>query len=436
MKRPVAYDITRLLTRVFARTPNGIDRVDYSLANYFLRDGEAHRSGLVMTPFGPRVLPAVAAREAIANIRRHRGEEAEPESDEQFLSITSAIDQSSGPAPKVSVPRRGQFADALSWLRRHGLPIGDSPAKFFDGSGVYLNVSQFPLGIDGFFHWLDRQSNVDGVFFIHDLLPIETPEYFRPMERPLHLRRLKTLARYGRAAITSTSITRNSLIRQLTARGRPDMPVAVAPLPADPTFSSGRGRGPAVSRHPYFIMCGTLEPRKNHLLVLHVWRDLITQFGRAAPKLLLIGERGWENEHIIDLLDRCPALQGPVIRASGLTTPSLKRLLLGARALLMPSFAEGYGLPLVEAIAAGVPVIASDIPVFHEIGGGSLMTIDPTNGPAWRSAIRQFWREDSPERKAYEANIERYVAPDWSSFFDKVEEFLQSLADSDRRPQP
>ena len=366
MKRPAVYDITRLLTRVFARTPNGIDRVDYSLADYFLRDGDPRRSGLVMTPFGPRVLSAVAAREAIANIRKHWGEEAEPESDEQFLSIAAAIDQTSGPAPKVSVPRRGQFADALSWLRRHGLPIGESPAKFFSGSGgVYLNVSQFPLGIDGFFHWLDRQSNVDGVFFIHDLLPIETPEYFRPFERPWHVRRLKTLARYGRAAITSTSITRNSLIRQLNALGRPDMPVAVAPLPADPTFASGRGRGLPVGRHPYFIMCGTLEPRKNHLLVLHVWRDLIAQFGRATPKLLLVGERGWENEHIIDLLDRCPALQGPVIRASGLTTPSLKRLLLGARALLMPSFAEGYGLPVVEAIAAGVPVIASDIPVFH-----------------------------------------------------------------------
>jgi glycosyltransferase involved in cell wall biosynthesis len=90
----------------------------------------------------------------------------------------------------------------------------------------------------------------------------------------------------------------------------------------------------------------------------------------------------------------------------------------------------------VEAIAGGVPVIASDIPVFHEIGGGRLMMIDPTNGPAWRSAICQFWREDSPERRTCQADIERCVAPDWSSFFDKVEDFLQSLADAERRPQP
>ncbi len=435
MRRPLVYDITRLLTRVFARTPNGIDRVDFSFADYFLRDDQPRRSGLVMTPFGPRVLPPIAAREAIANIRMHWGEEAEPESDEQFTAIAAAIGQSSGPVPKISVARRGQYAEALSWLRRHGLPIGESPAKFLNGSGVYLNVSQFPLGIDGLFRWLDRRPNLDSVFFIHDLLPIETPEYFRPMERPRHLRRLNTLARYGRAAITSTSITRNSLIRQLTALGRPDMPVLVAPLPADPAFAADCAQRLPIGRHPYFVMCGTLEPRKNHLLVLHVWRDLVAQFGSAAPKLLLIGERGWENEHIIDLLDRCPALQGPVIRASGLTTPSLKRLLLGARALLMPSFAEGYGLPILEAIAAGVPVIASDIPVFHEVGRGRLLTIDPTDGPAWRSAICKFWREESLVRKANQATIEGYATPNWPDFFDKVENFLQGLADSDR-PQP
>lgn len=432
MRRPVVYDITRLLTRVFARTPNGIDRVDFSFADYFLRDGGERRSGLVMTPFGPRVLSPLAAREAIDNIRRHWGEEAEPESDEHFLSLAAAIDQVSGPAAPVSARRRGQYAEALSWLRRNGIPVGDSPIKFLAGSGVYLNISQFPLGVDRLFHWLDGRPDVDGVFFVHDLLPIETPEYFRPFERPWHLKRLKTLARYGRAAIVSTTITRKALIRQLTAMGRPDIPVLVAPLPADPIFAAGSGPGVAVGRHPYFVMCGTIEPRKNHLLVLHVWRELVAEFGRAAPKLLLVGERGWENEHIIDLLERCPALQGPVIRASGLTTPSLKRLLLGARALLMPSFAEGYGLPVVEAIAAGVPVIASDIPVFREIGGGHLMAIDPTDGPAWRSAVCRFWPEESPDREACQANLRGYVAPDWSRFFDSVEEFLQELGESNR----
>jgi glycosyltransferase involved in cell wall biosynthesis len=286
--------------------------------------------------------------------------------------------------------------------------------------------------VDALFRWLDQSRNVDGVFFVHDLLPIETPEYFRPVERPWHLRRLRTLARFGRGAIVSTSIAQQSLIRQLTAMGRPDMPVLVAPLPADPVFAAADGPAAGVGRHPYFVMCGTIEPRKNHLLVLHVWRDLVAEFGDATPKLLLIGERGWENEHVVDLLDRCPALQGHVIRASGLRTPGLKRPLLGARALLMPSFAEGYGLPIVEAIAAGVPVIASDIPVFREIGGGRLMAIDPTDGPAWRDAICRFLPEDSRERKACLARLQDFVSPDWPMFFNAVEDFLQRLGDATR----
>ena len=118
-----------------------------------------------MTPFGPRVLSPIAAREAIDNIRKHWGEEAEPESDEQFLSVVAAIDEASGPAPRISAPRRGQYAEALSWVGRHGLPIGESPTRFLGGSGVYLNVSQFPLGVDSFFRWLEQSSERRRRFF-------------------------------------------------------------------------------------------------------------------------------------------------------------------------------------------------------------------------------------------------------------------------------
>jgi glycosyltransferase involved in cell wall biosynthesis len=101
--------------------------------------------------------------------------------------------------------------------------------------------------------------------------------------------------------------------------------------------------------------------------------------------------------------------------------------------VLMPSFAEGYGLPVVEALGAGVPVIAADIPVFHEIGGGCLMTIDPTDGPGWRAAIREFLTEDSSERKAYAAKLENYAVPTWPDFFHKIETFLDDLPSFHRR---
>jgi glycosyltransferase involved in cell wall biosynthesis len=431
-RRPVVYDITRLVTRIFNRTPNGIDRVDFAMANYFLDPERSDRSGLMITPFGSCVLTPLAARAAIDNIRKHWGEDEDPEKDQHFLRVAAAVGDDQATAKRVSKGRRGQYGDALAWIGRHGVPLGRSPRDFLARGGVYMNVSQFPLWIDRHFSWLGGRVDIDGVFFIHDLLPLEAPEYFRPAEYARHASRLKTVARHGRGAIVSTNLMRDSLARHLAALGRPDMPILVAPLAADPTFSSRQSAVSPMGRHPYFVMCGTIEPRKNHLLVLHVWRDMVAQLGDSAPKLVLIGTRGWENELVIDLLERCPGLRRHVIEVSGLPTPSVQRLLVGARALLMPSFAEGYGLPVVEALTAGVPVIASDIPVFHEVGGSRLLTIDPTDGPGWRAAICAFASENSVARAASLAKIADYSTPDWPSFFAKVEEFILNLERFDR----
>jgi glycosyltransferase involved in cell wall biosynthesis len=426
-RRPVAYDITRLVTRILSRTPNGIDRVDFAFAEHFLRAGESHRSGLMMTALGPRVLPPEAARHAIENIRKHWGEDARPESDPHLAMIARAIDDRSKPTRQFSKGRRGQYGEAFAWLRQHGFPIGRAPRDFLFAGGAYVNVSQFPLEMDRYFAWLGDAASVDSVFFIHDLLPLQTPEYFRPSEEPRHRRRLTTLAKRARAVIVSTQAVADALAAQMAPLGRSDLAIHVAALPPDPIFAKRDKLGGVITRHPYFVMCGTIEPRKNHLLVLHIWRELVAELGANAPKLVLIGARGWENEHIIDLLERCPGLSDHVIEASGLPTPSMKRLMLGARALLMPSFAEGYGLPIVEALSAGVPVIASSIPVFREIGGEWIQAIDPLDGPGWRAAIRGFVSEKPEERQARISRLEGFRPPDWTHFFEGIEDFLEGL---------
>ena len=227
-----------------------------------------------------------------------------------WTSISSpspqAIDGAPSAAARISKGRRGQYADALAWIGRNGLPLGSEPWKFLADGGVYLNVSQFPLELDPLFRWADRRPGIDNVFFLHDILPLETPEYFKPAEYPRHLRRLRTVARRGRAAIVSTGVVREALQRRLAELGRRDMPILVAPPPADLTFSCTARTETITGRHPYFVICGTIEPRKNHSLLLHIWRDVVARLGQMAPKLVVIGVRGWENEHVIDLLERCP----------------------------------------------------------------------------------------------------------------------------------
>ena len=424
---PLVYDITRLMTRIFNRTPNGIDRIDFALANHFIDPERSDRSAVMLTALGPRVLTFRAAREAIDNIRRHWGEETELQADRHFFDVAGAIDGAPTASRHVSKGRKGQYAEALSWIARHGFRLGRAPSDYLSKGGVYFNASQFPLQFERFFRWPRQRPDIHEVFFIHDVLPLETPEYFRPAEPSRHIRRLRTIALHGRGAIVSTNVVRLAVQRHLAQLGRRDMPILVAPPPADPIFSAARPIMAAVARHPYFVVCGTIEPRKNHLLLLLVWRELVARLGALAPKLVVIGARGWENEHVIDLLERCPGLHGHVIEASGLATPSVKRLLLGARALLMPSFAEGYGLPVVEALAAGVPVIASDIPVFKEIGGGRLLSIDPTDGVKWREAIFDFVSDDSPNRRELLARSADLTSKAWSSFFAAIEDFAFSL---------
>jgi glycosyltransferase involved in cell wall biosynthesis len=430
MDCPVAYDITRLATRVLNRTPNGIDRIDSAFARHFLGDAPAHQFAMMMALQGPRAIAPAAAADVVNGIFVHWGEDEAPDADESYRRIVAWLCGKSREfegAQRVARGRTGQASGVVQWIRRHGFPIGRSPAAALPHGARYLNASQFPLWIPSYFRWLKQRPDVKGVFFIHDLLPLEHPEYFRKAEYQRHSRRLANLAEFGAAAIVTTEAVKEALKRHLAPLGRADMPILAAPIPAAPIFLERAPPPGDLTGAPYFVACGTIEPRKNHLLLLHVWRELARRDGASAPKLVLIGARGWENENVVDLLERCRAIGDHVIEASGLSTPSLKALLGGARALLMPSFAEGFGLPVVEALATGTPVIASDIPAFRESGRGCITAISAIDGEKWLETIRAFAAPHSLERSASLARIKQYVAPSWDGYFAKIEAFLDRL---------
>jgi glycosyltransferase involved in cell wall biosynthesis len=222
----------------------------------------------------------------------------------------------------------------------------------------------------------------------------------------------------------TTDVVRQGLDMHLRGLGRLDFPVLAAPIPVAPIFAETPAPDPALQGVPYFVICSTIEPRKNHLMLLQVWRELVRRDGPTAPKLVIVGGRGWKFEAVAALLDRSPALRGHVVEVSGLTTPSLKHLLDGARALLMPSFAEGYGLPVVEALTAGVPVVASDIPVFREICGIRATLISPLNGEAWLEAVRAL---ANTERRSPNAAVSAAGPGSWKDYFAQIDAFADAL---------
>jgi glycosyltransferase involved in cell wall biosynthesis len=176
----------------------------------------------------------------------------------------------------------------------------------------------------------------------------------------------------------------------------------------------------------YFVVVGTIEPRKNHLLLLDVWDRLVAKLGNAAPTLVVIGQRGWECENVVARLERS-AGSGRVVELPRCSDAELGNYLHHARALLFPTFVEGYGMPLVEALVAGVPGIASDLGVFREVAGDVPEYADPSDADAWEALVIEYAAPGSARRAAQLQRLARFESPTWDAHFAQVDTLLGEL---------
>ena len=233
----------------------------------------------------------------------------------------------------------------------------------------------------------------------------------------------------GHGLIVNSATTLEELSAYARANDFLIPPAVVAPL-APAQFPVSDAGTPLLDK-PYFVILGTIEPRKNHWLLLQLWRQLIMQLGEGAPHLVVIGQRGWECENVLAMLERCETLKGVVIEHQDCTDAELVFWLRHARALLFPSFTEGYGMPLVEALALGVPVIASDLPVFREIAGDVPEYIDPLDGKRWSELIMEYTVAQSPARLNQRQRMAGFLAPTWDEHFRRVEELMERVSRAD-----
>ncbi len=137
----------------------------------------------------------------------------------------------------------------------------------------------------------------------------------------------------------------------------------------------------------YMLTVGTLEPRKNHRTLLEAYGQLRAD-ERADFPLVIVGHYGWGQNDV----QRAVKLreEGSLIIADYLPESLLLVLYANAAAFLFPSLYEGFGMPVVEAMACGTPVIASDIPVLREVGGDTIAFVETLRAEAWCEAIRKM----------------------------------------------
>jgi len=245
-------------------------------------------------------------------------------------------------------------------------------------------------------------------------------------DRRRHRRIIDRTARYASGLIASTGAAREAVLNALCLRGRSTIPVETVPFPVAPVFLENDGPDQELCECDYFVVCGTIEPRKNHHLLLNVWRELVAQRGQHASKLVIVGSPGWGARSVLHALEQCRPLHGRVILARGLSSPALRRLIVHAKALLMPSFAEGFGLPIIEALAVGTPVIASDLPAHREIADNLAVYRDPTDRAGWLTDVCMF-ADGTGTAAEIRRRVAQYQPTTWSEYFVRIERFLKTF---------
>jgi glycosyltransferase involved in cell wall biosynthesis len=375
-------DVTRLIRRhVDAVTPTGIDKVNVEYARWTSSVGGnlcIKRSDNLRTipskKWGPRLLD---------------GDKNQPYSKRnlRLYSVVKAL------VAGKALPRKSTLmVSSHSWL-----------------------------ALNPVWYWLEAR-NVDVFVFLHDLIPIQYPEYSAPGEKLIHERRVTNTLRHSRGIIVNSNCTASSVNDYAKHRGIKTPPILVAPL--------GNHTGPRTpacqETTPFFVALGTIEPRKNHLLLLTLWRELAKRLGPKTPKLHIVGRRGWECEQVVDLLDRCESIQPYIVEKNDASDEEVSRLLSGATALLMPSFAEGFGMPVQEALSLGTPVITSPLPAIREFADDIPEYIEPHDGAKWLSTIQAYAETDSPLRAQQLERMRSFQSVCWQDHFKRVENFINS----------
>lgn len=197
--------------------------------------------------------------------------------------------------------------------------------------------------------------------------------------------------------------------------------IVVIPLAARPDVGPTDPETMAVvlTRHglatcPYILALGTIEPRKNHLRLVHAFEQLVA--GRLIGDdvvLAIAGKRGWGDAPVMEAIERSPARDR--IRVLGYVSDvDLPALLTGAAVAVYISVYEGFGLPVLEAMACGAPVLTSSVSSLPEVAGDAAVLVDPHDVVAISRELATLLNEDEEDRaQRRAAGLVRAAAFSW-----------------------
>ena len=245
------------------------------------------------------------------------------------------------------------------------------------------------------------------VVTVHDLAFDHFPEAFPSAWRWLYRAGVRAAIRRADVLIVPSAATAVDLVARGADAGAVRITPLASSLPHTPTDVDDVLRRLGIPR-PYVVCAATLEPRKNQARLVRAYRQVAVEVPHA---LVLAGPAGWRVAELEAELEQMGS--GTVVRTGRLDASDLDAVIRGADAMVYPSLYEGFGLPVIEAMARGVPVVASTTPAVAETAGDAAVLVDPHDVAGLADALARVLTDDSLRGDLSDRGRDRAGAFSW-----------------------
>lgn len=311
------------------------------------------------------------------------------------------------PEPQTQAPEHNSYSNIYIPLRAYAKAQSHSIAPVFDMGLPKVDLTIFT----NFANWPTVKSRLVASV-IHDLTYVYFPEVVEKNNLP-HLRRIvpKSIKKSDFIITVSESV-KAELIKEF---GIEESRCIVTPIPPDESFFKKASNsqikdvkkkyGLSLEKE-YIYFIGNLEPRKNLNTLVRAYQILPDEI-KSRYQLVMAGGKGWKTEESELAIQSAIASGDDVLHIGFVDQKDSSALLQGASLFVMPSLYEGFGMPILEAMASGCNVVASDIPVLREVGSIYATYADPHDPRSFASAIKESL-DKKIKRSLLEKNVRRY----------------------------
>jgi glycosyltransferase involved in cell wall biosynthesis len=271
-------------------------------------------------------------------------------------------------------------------------------------------------------YWIPKLAGVPVVATLHDAIPLSHPEWAKPTHRAVKNIFMRAAVHWADAIITVSAAMVPAVVEQF--RVPPERVTVIHNGVGEEWFQRipAETRKTMLARHglsPGFLLAvGTLQPRKNLARLLAAFRALPARIRHEHP-LVIVGRMGWGVDDLLPAI-RAAQAAGEVHWLDYVADTELRAIFQSAHALVFPSLYEGFGMPVVEAFASGVPVLTSNVSALPEIAGDAALQVDPRDVEAIRDAMVRLADDSELRARLVAAGALRARRFSWQTCAEQV----------------